>query len=131
MQNEFTLGQQANANNRYGMQNDYNLGLGRNSNELLGIQNQYNLGRQANNTNQYSAETDRTNVGNQYSLGQGQLGFQNRELDVNDVFRNKQLGQEADLTREKFGNDLMQSRYQSFGRAVQPGQGAKMLRSWG
>jgi hypothetical protein len=61
-------------------------------------------------------------------LGRGQLGLGNRQLDVDSQLRSRQLSQEADLTREKFQNDLTQSRYQAFGRAQAPN--AKAVRSW-
>jgi hypothetical protein len=86
------------------------------------------LGQQANQNTAYGNQTSRMNVNNQYTLGQGQLGFQNRELNVNDAYRSRALTQEADLTRAKLDNDLTNTRYQVFGRAKAPN--TKMAQSW-
>jgi hypothetical protein len=78
------------------------------------------LGLRTADTNQYSAETARTNVTGQLELGQGQLGFQNRELDVTDAFRREQLGTQSQLERERLAADTLSNRYQVFGRAQAP-----------
>lgn len=114
--------------NRYGMDQNYSLGLGQNANQA-----QANAALAARYQGQTQNEAGANqnallNIQNQYALGQGALGFQNRELDTNEAYRRSQLSQEADLTREKFKNDLVQSRYSAFGRAAAPN--ARALRSW-
>lgn len=146
IQNQFALGQQANSNNLLGIQgqnqryqgqtaneqyaNQTNRQLGQqaNANTLLGIQGQ-NARYQGQTANeQFANQTALTGVQNQYALGQGQLSFQNRQLDTTNSFNDRQLAQQADLTREKYKNDLTQSRYSAFGRAATPNQRA--TQSW-
>jgi len=122
------LGRQQDATNRYGMDQNYSLGLGQNANQA---QANAALAQRYQGQTQNEAVANQNsllNIQNQYALGQGALGFQNRELDTNEAYRRSQLSQEADLTREKFKNDLVQSRYSAFGRAAAPN--ARALRSW-
>ena len=120
--------QATNATNRYGMDQNYSLGMGQNANQAqanAALAQRY----QGQTQNEAGAnQNSLLNIQNQYALGQGGLSFQNRELDTNEAYRRSQLSQEADLTREKFKNDLVQSRYSAFGRAAAPN--ARALRSW-
>jgi hypothetical protein len=109
-----------NANTQYANQTTRQLGQGQLQNQ--GFSNQTErigtLGALQN--TQYGNQTNRMNVNNQFTLGQGQLGFQNRELDVNDAYRYRQLQQEADIQRERMQADLTNQRVATFGRTKAP-----------
>jgi hypothetical protein len=77
---------------------------------------------------QFSNDTARMGVNNQMTLGQGQLGFENRRLDVDDAYRQKALSQEGAIARERMASDSMNQRYATFGRATAPN--ARAVRSW-
>jgi hypothetical protein len=83
-------------------------------------------GRQA--LDRFANDTARMGVENQYDLGKGTLGFENRRLDVDDSFRRDSMNQEATLTREKIASDDMNKRYDVFGRASKPN--VRQSRSW-
>lgn len=126
--NQFSLGNAANANNRYATDVEKLLGQGALSNQAFANQAQAQRYQGQTTNEAFANQTALQNVQNQFSLGQGQLGFQGRELDVNEAFRRSQLAQDADLTREKFKNDLMNTRMATQGRAAGPNQRA--VRSW-
>lgn len=77
---------------------------------------------------QFANDTARMGVQNQYNLGQGQLGFQNRQLDTDEAYRRTALGQEGAIARERMATDSMNQRYATFGRAQAPNMRA--MRSW-
>lgn len=120
--------QATNATNRFGIQSQYDLGMGQNANQAYANQAQAQRYQGQTQNEAGANQNSLLNIQNQYALGQGGLTFQNRELDTNEAYRRQQLSQEADLTREKFKNDLTQSRYSAFGRAAAPN--ARALRSW-
>jgi len=62
-----------------------------------------------------------------YGIQQGQLGVQQgaeqrlgRQQSLDEAFRRAQMTQEAQLMRENYANQMMQSRYSAFGRAQAP-----------
>jgi hypothetical protein len=124
-QNEYDLGLGNLENARFDNQTRRDLGQGQLSNEGRRIDNDFNLGQGRLGLDK---ELGQGRLGLDTELGRGQLGLGNRQLDVDSQLRSRQLSQEADLTREKFQNDLTQSRYQAFGRAQAPN--AKAVRSW-
>lgn len=146
VQNRLALGQGQLSNDRRGQDINRELGLAginqdrydtdaRTRVDMRGhdITRELGLGSLANDkarigNDRFANETGRMDVQNRMTLGQGQLGFQNRELDVNDAFRRQQLAQDADLSRERMKNDLTQTRYQTFGRSAAPNFRAAM--SW-
>lgn len=134
-QNDFTLGQgnlqnqqYANQTQRTDVNNNYLLGQGSLQNQQFA--NQAQAARYSGQTanEQFANQTALTGVQNQYALGQGQLGYQNRQLDTTNSFNQQQLAQEADLTREKYKNDLMNTRLAATGRVAPVNQRA--IRQW-
>jgi hypothetical protein len=122
---QYDLGLGGLENQRYANQTQRDLGQGQLSNDGRRIDNDFSLGQ-----GRLGLDRDlgQGRLGLDTELGRGQLGVQNRELNVRKQMQRSQLEQEADLTREKFQNDLTQSRYQAFGRAQAPN--AKAVRSW-
>jgi hypothetical protein len=118
----------SNQTDRTNVNNQFTLGQGQLANQQFANQAQAQRFQGQTSNEAFANQTALQNVNNQFTLGQGQLGFQNRELDTNEAYRRSALGQEADLTREKFQNDLTQTRYQTFGRAKAPNTRASM--SW-
>ena len=125
---QFTLGNAANANTAQNNANNFALGQQANANTLTNYNQQYDLGKVANANNTQANSNQLYNYQQQALLGQGQLGFQNRQLDTQNTFNYKQLAQDAALAREKYANDVLNQRYSTFGRAQAPN--ARALLSW-
>lgn len=135
----YALGQQQNANTLTGLNQNYDLGKVQNANAAQNNANTLQLGQAANaNTAQNNAWNYALGQGqnqnaanannNTLTLGQGQLGYQNRQLDTTNSFNRDQLAQDATLAYAKNANDLTQARYAAFGRAQAPNSRAAL--SW-
>ena len=77
---------------------------------------------------QFANQTGRMGEENKLFLGKGDLDLRGRDLDLTNAYRNNQLAQEAQLSREKFKNELQNTRLAATGRIA--GQNARAVRSW-
>lgn len=128
LENQFTLGNAANANQATSIANQFTLGQGNLAATNQQIANQYTLGQGGLQNERFANQTGRLGVENQFALGNRGLNLQEQQQGFQQGYQNRALQQEADLMRERYQNDLTQSRYSAFGRAQAPN--FRQMNSW-